>query len=189
MRLRLQAILMMILFLQTKTVSAQTGVFEVVKSTTNFTSDATSELINASSSGLKGVIDPLKKIFLFKIPIVSFTGFNTPLQQEHFNENYMESGHYPQAEFKGKIIEDVDLFREGTYTIRAKGSMIIHGVEQACIIRVTIKVKKKSIVISSSFPIALADYNIKIPRIVNDKLNPQIMVNVDAILTYKANRL
>jgi len=190
MLLRLKVIFIIIfLLLQAVIAPAQTGVFEVVKSKTSFTSEAPSELINASSAGLKGVIDPSKKTFLFKIPIASFRGFNTPIQQEHFNENYMESGHYPQAEFKGKIIEDIDLFREGSYTIRAKGSMTIHGVEQPCIIRVTMRVKKKDIIVSSSFPVALADYNIKIPRIVNDKLNPQILVNVDATLSYKASRL
>ncbi|MEP7259387.1 MAG: YceI family protein, partial [Flavitalea sp.] len=30
-------------------------------------------------------------------------GFRKSLMQEHFNENYVESDKYPQAEFKGKI--------------------------------------------------------------------------------------
>jgi len=186
---RLQAILLLMLSLSISTATAQTGIFEIVKSKVTFTSEAPRELINASSSSLKGIVDPSKKIFIFRIPIASFRGFNTPLQQDHFNENYMESGHYPQAVFKGKIIEDIDMFREGNYTIRAKGNMTIHGVEQPCIIKVIMKVKKKDITISSSFPVALADYNIKTPRIVSDKLNPQILVNVDATLAYKEHKL
>jgi hypothetical protein len=51
----------------------------------------------------------------------SFQGFNSPLQKEHFNENYVESDKFPEASFKGKIIEDQDLTVDGTYELRAKG--------------------------------------------------------------------
>ena len=44
----------------------------------------------------------------FRIPIL---GFNFPngLMQEHFNENYMESDIYPNASFKGKLMNGANL--------------------------------------------------------------------------------
>ncbi len=42
------------------------------------------------------------------LKVNSFKGFNSALQKEHFNENYMESENFPYASFEGKIIEDID---------------------------------------------------------------------------------
>lgn len=68
----------------------------------SFKSDAPLELIEAASGELKGIIDPSRNAFAFSVNIQSFQGFNSPLQREHFNENYMES----------KKIPACDLFRQ-----------------------------------------------------------------------------
>jgi len=60
------------------------------------------------------------------------------LQKEHFNENYLESDKYPEASFKGKIIEDIDLDKDGEYEVRAKGELTIHGIMQERIIKANI---------------------------------------------------
>jgi len=161
---------------------AQTGIFEVTESTVNFSSETRQELISASSEALQGVIDMDKKVFAFKISINTFFGFNSPLQREHFNENYMESSIFPEASYTGKIIEDIDFRKDGTYTVRTKGKLKIHGIEQEQIIKAVIIIKGNTITITSGFMILLADYNIKIPRIVNNKLSSQIAVSVKAIL-------
>ena len=163
-------------------VYAQTGIFEVTESTVKFSSETRQELINASSEALQGVIDMDKKVFAFKISINTFFGFNSPLQREHFNENYMESSIFPEASYTGKIIEDIDFRKDGTYTVRTKGKLKIHGVEQEQIIKAVITIKGNTITIISGFMILLADYNIKIPRIVNNKLSSQIAVSVKAML-------
>lgn len=161
---------------------AYSQVYEISSGTIRFHSDAPQELIRASSSQLRGIIDLNKKTFLFKIGIGSFMGFNSPLQEEHFNENYMETSLFPEAAYFGKIIEDVDLTKDGTYTIRAKGKLRIHGVEQERIIRSVLVIKSQKITVQSDFVVLLADHNIKIPRIVNDKLAPEIKVSVNASL-------
>ena len=109
-------------------------------------------------------------------------GFNSPLQREHFNENYMESEHYPEATFTGKIIEDVDLARDGEYDVRAKGKLNIHGMEQERIIKGHVVTKNGKISLHAEFTVSLADHNIKIPRVVYDKLAPDISVTVNAVL-------
>ena len=148
----------------------------------SFRSDAPLEVIRASSTDLMGLIDILKKNFSFKISVHSFQGFNSPLQKEHFNENYMESDKYPEASFKGKIIEDVDLSVDGTYQVRTKGILTIHNVPQERIIQSDITVKEHIITLHSTFTVLLSDHNIPVPMVVNQKLANEIKVEVNATL-------
>ncbi len=161
-------------------------VYEVVQGTIRFHSDAPQELIRASSDKLIGVLDVVNRTFLFKIDVASFVGFNSPLQKEHFNENYMESDLFPVAVYSGKIIEDMDLSKDGDFNIRTKGKLTIHGIDHQCIIRCHVICKKGVVTVQSDFIVLLADYNIKIPRIVYDKLSPQINVSVNAVLSVKS---
>ncbi len=152
--------------------------YEMKQGLIRFYSEAPQELIRASSKQLKGILDIKKKLFAFKVSNVSFAGFNSPLQQEHFNENYMETELYPESGFKGKIIEDVDLSKDGDYKVRAKGKLIIHGVEHERIIDVDIKSRDGKMVVHAEFLVSLGDHNIKIPKVVYDKLAPDIHVSV-----------
>lgn len=160
----------------------QADIYEVKAGDVHFFSEAPRELISASSKRLAGALDTKKKTFAFKIDISSFVGFNNPLQRGHFNENYMESNLYQTATYKGKIIEDVDFSKDGNYEVRTKGKLNIHGVEQERIIKVLLSVKKGKIAFKSDFTVMLTDHNIKIPRVVNDKLSPEIKVTVAASL-------
>jgi polyisoprenoid-binding protein YceI len=160
-------------------------VFEIKKGNIQFHSNAQLELIKAASDQLKGLIDIQKKNFAFKIEMNSFHGFNSPLQQEHYNENYVETGLYPYASFSGKIIEDDDLSKDGEYVIRAKGLLTVHGVSQERIIRSNLTVKSGKLKLNSSFTVLLADHNIKIPRIVSEKLSAEIKVDIQAELEEK----
>jgi polyisoprenoid-binding protein YceI len=161
---------------------SQQQVFNISTGSISFRSDAPLELIKAASPDLKGKIDAAKKLFAFSIKINSFKGFNSPLQKEHFNENYLESSKYPDASFSGKIIEEVDFSKDGTYTIRAKGKLNIHGVIQDRIIKSDMIIKKGQIIIKSNFKVLLADHNIPIPKVVHEKLASEIIVDVNALL-------
>lgn len=150
-----------------------------------FWSDAPLELIKATSRQLKGVFDSEKKEFAFTLNVNSFKGFNSPLQQEHFNENYMESSKFPRASFEGKIIEDIDLKHDGFYTVRAKGNLSLHGVTQERIIRCELTIKNKRVSVISNFTVLLADHNVTVPKVVHEKLASQIKVEVKAELVDK----
>jgi polyisoprenoid-binding protein YceI len=145
-----------------------------------FRSDAPLEIIEAESSELKGVIDNGQKTFAFSVNMSSFKGFNSPLQREHFNENYMETNIYPKATFNGRIIEDVDLSKDGTYEIRAKGKLNIHGIEQERIIKSTVIVKNGSFAVNADFTVLLEEHGISIPKIVYQKIAGEIKVNIQA---------
>lgn len=157
-------------------------VFSISQGKINFVSEAKLELIKASSNELKGKLDLSKKIFAFVVKINSFNGFNSPLQKEHFNENYLESDRYPDASFSGKLIEDLNMNTNGEYIIRAKGNLNIHGVVQERIIKSSVSVKDGKIIIKSNFFVQLADHKIPIPKIVHEKLASEIKVGVEATM-------
>jgi polyisoprenoid-binding protein YceI len=152
----------------------------------SFVSEAPLELIKAQSAKATGVIDAATKNVAFSIDIDSFEGFNSGLQKEHFRENYMETTKYPKATFKGKIIEDVDLTKPGVFTVRAKGVFNIHGAEKEKILKVKITIKDNTITIETHFEVLLDDHNIKVPKLVNQKIASIIGVNVEALLKPKA---
>ncbi|HMJ48388.1 MAG TPA: YceI family protein [Ferruginibacter sp.] len=159
--------------------------FSVSSGSISFRSDAPMELIKASSNQLKGIFNAERKQFAFTINVNTFKGFNSPLQQEHFNENYLESNTYPRASFEGKVIEDIDLHKEGVYSIRAKGNLTVHGVVQERIIKCELSIKNNIVSIKSNFTVLLADHNITIPKVVHEKLASEIKVEVKADLIDK----
>ena len=165
---------------------AQTGkVFVSFNGQVDFTSDAPLELIKAKSDKLSGALNPADKSFLFNVPMASFQGFNSALQRTHFNENYVESEKYPKTTFEGKIIEDIDFSKPGTYQVRAKGNLTVHGVKQQRIIKSTLVITKESMKIKSTFTVPLIDHKIQIPTIVKQKISEEIYVNINIELTPK----
>ena len=161
---------------------AQSAVYGTNNGTITFRSDAPLELIKASSKEMRGKVDISRKLFAFTVSVGSFSGFNSPLQREHFNENYLESAQYPNASFSGKIIEDIDFSKDGIYTVRAKGNLSIHGVVQERIIKTDLTIKDGKISITADFTVLLADHNIPIPKVVHEKLASEIKVAVKADL-------
>jgi len=147
-----------------------------------FKSDATLEIIQARSNKLRGAIDPSNNTFAWSVETSSFSGFNSPLQREHFNENYLESSKYPKITFTGKIIEKIDFQTDGKYTVRAKGKLVAHGVEQERIIRSELEVQGKKLRIRSQFTVPLTDHNISIPHIVHQKIAEEVSLSVEADL-------
>lgn len=151
----------------------------------DFISNAPLELIKASSTELEGVINLEEKAFAFVISIKSFRGFNSDLQQEHFYENYMEVQDFPTASFKGKIIEQIDPDLNTEQTVRAKGVLNIHGVDQERIIRGTIRIDGDQVEVKAGFSVMLEDHRMKIPRVVYQKIAESIDVSIHATLNKK----
>lgn len=159
--------------------------YSTTKGTVKFVSEAPLELIEAESNELSGILSSENQTFAFSVPINSFIGFNSPLQEEHFNENYLESEKYSKATFTGSIIEEVDILNPGEIIARAKGKFTIHGVEKVQMMEVLLKISDDEIIAETTFEILLEDYQIDIPRIVNKKIAETISVNVYAVLHKK----
>lgn len=152
--------------------------FFVSQSSIRFRSEAALEIISAESDKMQGLVDISKKTFAFSVLNTSFTGFNSALQREHFNENYLESEKYPVTVFKGKIIEDIDFTKTGTYDVRAKGTLLLHGISQERIIKSKIIVKEGSLEIESHFLVLLNDHNIRVPKVVHEKVAEEISIEL-----------
>lgn len=157
-------------------------VFSCSDGVANFFSYAPLEIIKASTNQVRGAIDISTRTFFFAISVNTFQGFNSGLQQEHFNENYIESDEFPEATFKGKFIEEVDFSQEGSYEVRSKGILELHGVKRERIIKGMLTVKDNTLGVSAQFTVLLEDHNIKVPRVVYQKISPEIEVTLNAIL-------
>jgi polyisoprenoid-binding protein YceI len=168
----------------TATISFAQTIFETTAGSIHFKSTASLEIIDATSNKMRGAVDINQNTFAFSVEITSFDGFNSALQKEHFNENYLESDLFPKATFSGKLIDKFDSTKS-TQTLRAKGQLDIHGVKMERIVSVTLIKSGQNYAISSSFNIAVADHGITIPRIVNQKIAEIIMVEVKGTLKPK----
>ena len=158
---------------------AQAPLYVAQKGVAAFISKAPLETIKAESKSIKGIIKPGTREFAFNAKINSFTGFNSEIQRVHFLENYMEQNQYPQATFSGKLIEDIPFDVPGTYSVRAKGVLEIHGVPKERIIRGTVTIKPGAAILTTDFSVPLSDHGISIPKIVRQKIAEQIDVNVN----------
>ena len=177
-------LLMIFLFCLPDTVIGQ-SVYSCTNGEVFFRSEAKLELIDAKSQKLEAIVDFQKKTFEFLIPINSFKGFNAELQREHFLDRYMESDKFPVATFTGKIIEDVDISKPSEITVRAKGKLTIHGIEQERIIKSKITIQGNVVTVYSVFSVPLKDHKIKVPRVVQEKIANEVLVQVKAILRRK----
>lgn len=163
--------------------SAQTPtLYKTESGSVAFTSDAPLELIEAASDRLRGVIDLEKKQFAFSVAMKSFEGFNSPLQQEHFNENYLETATFPTATFTGKIIDAIDVQNPGTYPVRTKGKLTVHGVTRERIIKGILTIGKDKVSVQADFSVLLQEHDIEIPKIVQQKIAEKINLSLTAEL-------
>ena len=157
------------------------------KGTVTFLSEAPLETITATSEQVQCAVNTDDLRFAFKIQNKSFIGFNSPLQQEHFYENYIETDKYTYSTFQGKIIEKINKETAGEQKVRAKGVLSIHGVDVERIINATIEFTDGEMALKSNFQISLEDHNIRIPNVVNQKIAEVIEVSVKARLEEKTD--
>lgn len=172
-----------IMFLQASPLLAQAdreNVLTLDAGKVHFVSDAPLELIEASSTEIQAVIDTVTGKFAFAIPMTSFLGFNSELQRTHFNENYLESNEFPRATFVGKMIESWETASDTSREVRAKGQLTIHGESVERLIPAVIRKDGERILVRSEFIVPVADHNIRIPRLVGQKIASEINVEIDA---------
>jgi hypothetical protein len=170
------------LFLLSAAPPPPSGIWGTDKGSIHFQSKAPLEVIRADSRHLRGLVNTNNQTFAFSVKMNTLEGFNSPLQQEHFNENYMESTRFPEATFSGKIIETIDFSKSGNLAVRAKGKLNIHGIEQERIIKVSLNIQADKISFSSDFSVPLSDHNIRIPKIVHQKIAEEVAVHVEGQL-------
>lgn len=154
-------------------------VYSTKTGTASFYSKAPLEDIEATSNVLNSFINTSNGDVVFVVAITSFK-FQKALMQEHFNENYMESGKYKTATYRGKINEPLDFTKDGDYVITTTGTLNMHGVDNSINEKGTITVKDGKATLKSSFKIKLEEYKIKIPRVVVENIAEVVDINIEA---------
>jgi polyisoprenoid-binding protein YceI len=110
--------------------------------------------------------------------------FTRALMQEHFNENYVESTKFPKAEFKGKITDNAAVLytKDGTYKVKVKGKLTMHGVTKDTESDGVITVKAGKITATASIVAKFVEYKISIPGVVADKVASSAKININCAL-------
>lgn len=149
----------------------------------SFYSHAPLEDIEAVNRTASAVLDAKTGQIQLAVLMKGFE-FKKALMQEHFNENYVESHKYPKAEFRGSIVNnsEVNYTKDGTYAVRAKGQLSLHGVTRDIEVPATLQVQGGKIGGSATFPVRVADYRITIPSLMKDKISNTVNVTVQVKL-------
>lgn len=150
--------------------SGSAQVLSTTKGEITFFSNAPLEDISAKNNRVISMLNPSNKELVVRVPINQFE-FPNKLMQQHFNENYMESEKHPYATFKGKVAEDIDFSKPGTYDASASGFLSIHGVDQKRTLKGKIVVAPDGAVqLNTNFTVALVDHKIDVPKLVFKKI-------------------
>ena len=146
----------------------------------SFFSKTPMENIDATNNEVTSMINSTTGEMVYAVLIKSFR-FERALMEEHFNENYLESDKFPKATFSGKIInsDKIDFSKSGNYQANVEGELTIHGIKKPISSTGTITISGNKLSANSMFSIRLADYDIKIPSLVADKISETIDIKVN----------
>ena len=147
----------------------------------SFYSDTDMEKIEAENASASTVIDFSTGAIEWAVLIQGFS-FEKSLMQDHFNENYMESSKFPKAKFKGKIEDHtkVDISKDGEYKVMVSGELEIHGIKQPVSTNAMLIVKNNSLSADCNFSVKIADYGIKVPKLVEDNIAKEVAIEIQA---------
>lgn len=147
------------------------------------TSSSSPEKIEGTNRTVTCVMDAQTGAIQFALLMKGFE-FERALMEEHFNENYVESTKFPKAEFKGKLkdIGNVNLTKDGVYTVKVKGELTMHGQTREVETDAKIQVQGGKISANADFSVTLADFNVSIPGLVADKVSKVAKIKVNCSL-------
>lgn len=151
--------------------------YTIDQSEITFFSEAPIENIDATHTTASSLFDSASGEIAFIIPIKDFE-FDKSLMKEHFNEKYMESEKFPKATFQGKIT-GYSMSKSGAQAVEAHGKLTIHGETKEVNIPGTLEVDGSILSMKSSFVVELADYRIKIPKLLWQNIAEHIEVKVN----------
>jgi hypothetical protein len=119
-----------------------------------------------TSNTVSSIFDKTTGDFVVQGLVKSFK-FKSPLMEEHFNENYMESDKLPKTSFKGKVVGYDG--KTGTYDV--EGDLTIHGVTNKVKTKVTISNNGGKLALAASFVVKLSDYKLDVPTMAKKTLS------------------
>jgi hypothetical protein len=149
------------------TFEASVPSFEEVKAT----NENVSCILNTKTGEIASLA--LMKGFRFKIA----------LMEEHFNENFIESNKYPKAIFKGQIKNfNLNSLDKTPKAFELTGKLELHGKSKEITTTALINKIGNDIELIAEFTVTPADFNIKIPKIVSQKVAETVDVKTHFLL-------
>ncbi|MDJ0645370.1 MAG: YceI family protein [Flavobacteriaceae bacterium] len=142
-------------------------------------SEATFEPVKAKNSSVTAIIN-IQTGAIASLALMKEFRFRNALMQEHFNENYIESDTYPKATFRGEIadFDFKELSRdEKDYTV--SGVLNLRGIDKKVDTKLTISIEDGIIYLKGNFITSPQDFNIKIPKIVRNKIAKEVKVELN----------
>ena len=141
--------------------------------------------IAGKSNTVSAILDQATGNFATSAIIKSFR-FKSPLMEEHFNENYLESSKFPNSTFKGKIAGfDAKKLSATKTAYDIEGDLTLHGVTKKIKTKIYLYLDGAKVVATGNFSVHAQDYKIEIPSLVKEKFAEQIKVSFDFDLDTK----
>lgn len=152
----------------------KTGVVEFEASVPSF------EEVKAKSESVTAIINADNGEIAALVLIKGFR-FKNALMEEHFNENYAESDQYPKAKFKGTIDNfSIKKLNDVPISFYLNGELEFHGkTKKLEDTELNISFLDNIITISGEFSVNASDFDIKIPKIVSNKIAEDINVSFE----------
>jgi len=148
----------------------------------SFFSSGPIEDISASNKTAKPIFNAVTGEITLSVTIKGFE-FDKKLMEDDFNKKYMESDKFPYATFTGKVNEQIDYKKDGTYKATITGNLNMHGVDKKRTISGTVIIKGGEIFFNSMFNVALKDHNITIPTLAVQNIAEIVQVIINSALT------
>jgi len=135
--------------------------------------------IDADNHQVASFLDIESGKIQFAVLIKSFE-FSLATAKEHFNESYMESDKFPKATFKGEVlnIDSINLNKNGICSVRVKGDITIKGITKNIEVPGKFIIENGQINAISEFELSISDFNISVPRIVENRVAKIVQLRV-----------
>jgi len=143
------------------------------------------EEIAATNNTVSSILDKSTGEFAALVLVKGFR-FKSPLMEEHFNENYVESSKFPKSTFKGHVLNfDASKLGPGKNTFDVEGEFTLHGVTKKIKAKLMLVQTADKLVATSNFTIKPTDYNIEIPNVVKSKIAENVKISLNFALEEK----
>lgn len=137
------------------------------------------EEVKGKNDGVTCVLNP-KTGEIASLALMKGFRFKLALMEEHFNENYIESGTYPKSTFKGKIENfDASVLTASPQDFNIRGKLELHGKTKEIVAKAKIRKDDGGIEIISNFIVNADDFAIVIPSVVKSKVSNKVSVKTE----------
>jgi polyisoprenoid-binding protein YceI len=138
--------------------------------------------IKGTNNTVSCIFDETTGEFVALVLIKSFK-FKSPLMEEHFNENYLESTKFPKSTFKGKVLNfDKSKLTATKTAYDLEGEINIHGITKKIKTKIYLSSNAGKVTATSAFDVNLSEYKIEIPSLVKDKIAKEAKLNISFLL-------